>query len=171
MGCNPPGSSVHGIFQARNWSRLPFPSPGDFPNLGIKLESPTLQSHSWPLTHQGSPYIYIPYMLFPPHICSQRIYDSTELKETTEPWGQGNWGSLSIYTDMCAPSPNIRAWSLPSSSMLPPQPPRSPQPPFSSLDFVAVQMKFHSNDQVGNQLGTLMSRVHLGKPWALWFVS
>ena len=38
--CNPkdciqPGSSVHGIFQAKN-TGLPFPSPGDFPNLGIK---------------------------------------------------------------------------------------------------------------------------------------
>ena len=27
MGCSPPGSSVHGIFQARVWSGLPFPSP------------------------------------------------------------------------------------------------------------------------------------------------
>ena len=26
MDCSPPGSSVHGIFQARNWSGLPFPS-------------------------------------------------------------------------------------------------------------------------------------------------
>ena len=35
--CNPmdgssPGSSVHGILQARNWSELPFPSPGDLPD-------------------------------------------------------------------------------------------------------------------------------------------
>ena len=36
MDCNPPGSSVHGILQARYWSGLPFPSPGDLPNLGIK---------------------------------------------------------------------------------------------------------------------------------------
>ena len=27
IGCNLPGSSVHGILQARIWSRLPFPSP------------------------------------------------------------------------------------------------------------------------------------------------
>ena len=40
-----PGSSVHGISQARIWSGLPFPSPGDLPNPGIKpmsLESPAL---------------------------------------------------------------------------------------------------------------------------------
>ena len=27
MDCSPPGSSVHGIFQARVWSGLPLPSP------------------------------------------------------------------------------------------------------------------------------------------------
>ena len=30
------------------WSGLPFPSPGDFPNLGIKPGSPTLQADSLP---------------------------------------------------------------------------------------------------------------------------
>ena len=31
-----------GIVQARYWSRLSCPPPGDFPNLGIELRSPTL---------------------------------------------------------------------------------------------------------------------------------
>ena len=31
-----PGSSVHGISQARYWSRLSFPTSGDLPNLGIE---------------------------------------------------------------------------------------------------------------------------------------
>ena len=42
---SPPGSSVRGIFQARNWSGLPCPSPGDLPDPGIKdapLMSPAL---------------------------------------------------------------------------------------------------------------------------------
>ena len=30
MDCSPPGSCVHGIFQARDQSGLAFPSPGDF---------------------------------------------------------------------------------------------------------------------------------------------
>ena len=38
--CSPPGSSVHGIFQARILAGLPFPSPRDRPNLGIKPASP-----------------------------------------------------------------------------------------------------------------------------------
>ena len=29
MDCSSPGSSVHGILQAKNWSGLPFPSPND----------------------------------------------------------------------------------------------------------------------------------------------
>ena len=42
----PPDSSVHGISQARilEWV-LPFPSPGDFPNKGIKPTSPV--SPAW----------------------------------------------------------------------------------------------------------------------------
>ena len=43
--CSPPGSSVHGIVQARIQSGLPFPMPGNLPNPGIKvafLMSPAL---------------------------------------------------------------------------------------------------------------------------------
>ena len=32
--CSPPGSSVHGISQARKWSGSPFPSPGNLPDPG-----------------------------------------------------------------------------------------------------------------------------------------
>ena len=32
MDYSPPGSSAHGILQARNWSGLPFPPPGDLPD-------------------------------------------------------------------------------------------------------------------------------------------
>ena len=35
-----PGSSVHGILQAKVLSGLPFPSPGDLPDPGIKPRSP-----------------------------------------------------------------------------------------------------------------------------------
>ena len=39
IDCSPPGSSVHGIFQARIWSELPFPSPGYLPEPGIEPTS------------------------------------------------------------------------------------------------------------------------------------
>ena len=37
--CNPPGSSVHGILQARILYWFAFPLPGDIPNLGMELMS------------------------------------------------------------------------------------------------------------------------------------
>ena len=36
IDCSPPGSSVHGILQARIQSRLPFPPPGDLSGPGIE---------------------------------------------------------------------------------------------------------------------------------------
>ena len=35
------------------WNVLPFPSPGDLFNPGIKPTSPVLQTDSLPLSHQG----------------------------------------------------------------------------------------------------------------------
>ena len=44
------------------WSGLPFPSPRDLSDSGIKLMSPALQVDSLPLSHQGSPtYLNIDY--------------------------------------------------------------------------------------------------------------
>ena len=45
MDCNLPGSSVHGVLQARIWGGLPCPPPGNLPNQGIQpvsLMSPAL---------------------------------------------------------------------------------------------------------------------------------
>ena len=51
-----PGSSVHGILQARMLEWVAFPSPGDLPNLGIELGSPaSLQADSLPSEPQGKP--------------------------------------------------------------------------------------------------------------------
>ena len=49
MDWSPPGSSVHGILQARilEWVAVPFLSPGNLPDSGIEsafLASPTLAS-------------------------------------------------------------------------------------------------------------------------------
>ena len=47
MDCSLPGSSVHGILQARilEWVAIPF-SPGDLPDPGIDPGSPSLQADS-----------------------------------------------------------------------------------------------------------------------------
>ena len=41
------------------WSELPFPSPGDLPNPGIKSGLLHWQADSLPLSHLGSPIIRI----------------------------------------------------------------------------------------------------------------
>ena len=44
VDCNPPGSSLYGISQARILKWAAFPFPGDLPDPGIKPTSPTLQA-------------------------------------------------------------------------------------------------------------------------------
>ena len=39
-----PGSGSMGFCRQEYWSGLPFPSPGDLPNLGIEPGSPALQT-------------------------------------------------------------------------------------------------------------------------------
>ena len=60
MDCNLPGSSIHGIFQARILERVATSFSGireglPLPKSGIKPTSPIWQVDSLPLTHQGSP--------------------------------------------------------------------------------------------------------------------
>ena len=62
--CNPisyslPGSSVHGILQARILERVTFRSPGDLLNPGIKPGSPALQAESLSSEPPGKPRILI----------------------------------------------------------------------------------------------------------------
>ena len=46
MDCSLPGSSVLGFPRQGYWSGLPFLSPGDLPDPGIKPVSPALQADS-----------------------------------------------------------------------------------------------------------------------------
>ena len=53
MGCNLPGSSVHGIIQARvlEWAAISFSR--DLSNPGIELRSPALQADTLPSEPPG----------------------------------------------------------------------------------------------------------------------
>ena len=61
MDCNPPGSSVHGISQARIlWSGLLFPIPGDLPHPGMvpmSLVSPALADRFFTTEPSGKPSV------------------------------------------------------------------------------------------------------------------
>ena len=53
MDCSPPGSSAHGILQARILEWIAIPSPGDLFNPGIEHGSPALQADSLLSEPQG----------------------------------------------------------------------------------------------------------------------
>ena len=56
MDCSLPGSSVHGILQARtleNWRAQSFPTQVDLPNPRIKPRSPALYADSLPSKPPG----------------------------------------------------------------------------------------------------------------------
>ena len=55
MDCSLPGSSVHGFSRKGYWSGLPFPSPGDFPDPGVKLLSPALAGGFFTTELPGKP--------------------------------------------------------------------------------------------------------------------
>ena len=55
VDCTLPGSSVHGIFQARILEWVALPSPGDLRNPGQNPKSPTLQVDSLPSEPSGKP--------------------------------------------------------------------------------------------------------------------
>ena len=63
--CSPPGSSVHGIFQARIWQWVPFLPPKDLSDPGIKPTSPALAGGFFITESPGKP------TWLPPH--SQKI--------------------------------------------------------------------------------------------------
>ena len=51
VACQAPQSM--GFSRQEYWSGLPFPSPGDLPNLGIEPGSPTLQADALPSEPSG----------------------------------------------------------------------------------------------------------------------
>jgi len=47
------------FYRLEYWSGLPFPSPGDLPDPGVKCRSPALKANSLGSEPSGKPYYYI----------------------------------------------------------------------------------------------------------------
>ena len=58
MDCSPPGSSVHGISQARLLESVAISFSRDLPNPGTEPSSPTLQVDSLPTEPSGKPQYF-----------------------------------------------------------------------------------------------------------------
>ena len=55
MDCSPPGSSLHGILQAKVLEWVAFPSPGDLPDAGLESRSPAFQADALTSEPPGKP--------------------------------------------------------------------------------------------------------------------
>ena len=63
-----------GFPRQESWSGLPFPSPGDLPDPGIKTKSPAWQVDSLLLSHLGSPQLATPNL--DSSVCGELSVDS-----------------------------------------------------------------------------------------------
>ena len=90
QGCSPPGSSVHGIPQARVLEQLPFPTPRDRSYPGIEHESPELAGDPLPLGHLGSPW------------CSQTS-PQREVLRVNENWSSLTLGCWVLWAFLVSP--------------------------------------------------------------------
>jgi len=76
VDCNLPGSSVHGIFQARILEWLPFLPLGDFPGPGVKPTSPALAGRFFTTAPPGK--AHKPYIMAKKTRGKKRYYDPQE---------------------------------------------------------------------------------------------
>ena len=69
------------------WSELPFPPPGDLPDLGIEPASPVsppLDADSLLLSHQWSPWVTLPSAFSFSHLCVLQSLSSKAIERTGE---------------------------------------------------------------------------------------
>ena len=107
MDCSLPGSSVHGILQARILEWVPCPPPGDLPSPGIKPMSLVSYIGRQVLYHQhhpGSPPVST--------VSSKgRTRNSTNWKKKRERenWDEG-WGQPCAFQEKVSPKLNKVMW-------------------------------------------------------------
>ena len=92
LDCSAPRFLCNGIFQTRILE-LPFPSPGDLPNQGVKVMSPALQVDSLPLSLGGS------------YMVSQRVKNLPAMCETwvqSLGWKDSLEKGMAIHSSMLA---------------------------------------------------------------------
>ena len=79
MDCSPPGSSVHGIFQARILEWLPCPSPGNLPDLRLEPVSPM------------SPALASGFCITGAHLGVCLMFSQEEIQVIHFWWGEGRY--------------------------------------------------------------------------------
>ena len=100
-----PDSATHGLYplsmgypRQEYWSRLPFPSPGDLPNPGIKSIPPTWQADSLPLGHLGSLDTLIYFSYHYHHSVNFKMSRRMDLLYRDKRWDSRKVEVLAIYS-------------------------------------------------------------------------
>ena len=68
-----------GFFKQEYWNGLPFPSPGDLPDPGIKPASPAWQADSLPSELPGKLLTYIQYYYIHANTLYMRVHKYTDI--------------------------------------------------------------------------------------------
>ena len=90
MDCSPPGSSLHGISQARILKWVAFPSPGDLTSQGANLHLLNWQADSLPLSHQGSPLGKTYWRAYIKWVEQRNVYSTEKKKDEDTGPSQGS---------------------------------------------------------------------------------
>ena len=104
-----------GFSRQEYWIRLPFPSPGDLPNPGTELRSPTLQADSLPSEPPGKPIKLVmpsnhlilchPLLLLPSIFPSIRVFSSESALHI-------RWPKFGASASASVLPMNIQGWFL-----------------------------------------------------------
>ena len=108
MDCSLPGSSVHGILQARILERVAIPFSRDLLDPGIEPRSPVFRQILYHLNHQRSPYLYL-YLYIPDFMVAQTVKRLLTMQETRV-WSLGREDPLE--KEMATHSSTL-AWKIP----------------------------------------------------------
>ena len=108
MDCSLPGSSVHGILQARILERIAIPFSRDLLDPGIEPRSPVFRQILYHLNHQRSPYLYL-YLYIPDFMVAQTVKRLLTMQETRV-WSLGREDPLE--KEMATHSSTL-AWKIP----------------------------------------------------------
>ena len=103
MDCSPPGSSVHGISQARILEWVAFPSPGDLTSQGLNLHLLNWQADCLPLSHQGSTLGKTYWRAYIKWVEQKNVYSKKKKKKKDEDTGpaQGSTPGADKASEIC----------------------------------------------------------------------
>ena len=100
--CNPQAPLFMGFCRQEYWSGLPFPTPGDLPDPGIKPESPVFAGRFFTTEPPGKPIVHLNYLQFMCQLYLNKSgenenWDSEFALSSLPTWSFFSFGKLSCF--------------------------------------------------------------------------